>query len=235
MTNRNYFFLFGLTIFLIPLFGANLITGPSSINSEIKPIAINEKGEILCKTRFTKNEMGGYSFMKVTYGFCIVSEDTIVQFDAKVLEDSMFTEDTIYKVREYWDAIFHAKVTANQLDEIRTEVLENAYNFSNCNADSFKIDKVYPFSVFEKNRNVKLLENEQMGLYGARSTDYYEESKIHLLYDFGKILFLKNENNYETPNLGADFDYYNPWTDEDGKEVNIGYETSKVTGILILE
>ncbi len=235
MILRNIFFFFGFTTLVFSLFSANSITGPSSINSEIKPIAINEKGEILCKTRFTKNEMGGYSFMKVTYGFCIVSEDTIIQFNTMVLEDAMFTEDTIYKVREYWDTIFHSKVTDNQLDEIKTNVLKNTYQFAYCNADSFKIDKVYPFSVFEKNRKVNLLENEQMGLYDARSTDYYEESKIHLLYDFGKILFLKNENNYETPNLGADFDYYNPWTDEDGKEVNIGYETSEVTGILIVD
>jgi len=236
MTNRNYFFFFGLTILLIPLFGANPITGPSWIESEIKPIAINENGEVLCKTRFSKNEMGAHMAMNVTYGFCIVSTDSIIQYDAKILDPFKIGEDSFYNHLNYWDSVFEAKVTAKALDEIKSEVLKNAHNFSTCNTDSFKVDKVFPISAFEKNRNVNLSKIKQKGLYGAESADYYEDLKIHLLYDFGSILFLHNEIDMDLENVvGADFNYLNPWTDENGIERNIGFELSKVTGILIVE
>ncbi|WP_271766034.1 hypothetical protein [Aquimarina algiphila] len=224
-----------LLIMTVFLFSSMMnLTGPSSIASEINPISINENGEILCKTRFTKNQMGGYSPMRVEYGFCILSKDTIIQFRGKVLEDN----EAYYEQLKYWDDIFKSEINEEQLNELNKEVLKNEYNFSSCNANSFKVDKTMPISEFETNKKINLKDSRQKALHGASSTSYYDEKKVHLLYDFGHILLLNNindDNDEEELSLGSDFDYYNPWVNEEGKEVNIGFDISLVTGVLITE
>lgn len=215
-------------------------TTATYIDSEITPISINKKGKVLCKTRFTKNETGGCCGTKIEFGYCIVSEDTIVRFTAKVVDPDKLANYDIYSEQStYWDAIFRAKTSQKQLKEIEEAVLKNKYCFSSCNADSFLIDKTFTISGFETNYKIPLNKYRQKALKGALSTQYYKNKKVHLLYDFGDLLIFKNykryNDKYEVIHMGADFNYYNPWTNDKGKKVNIGFELCEITGVLVVQ
>lgn len=214
-------------------------TGPSWMDSGIIPISVNKKGEILCKTRFVQNHMGGHGPQTLKYGFCVISNDSIIQFTGRVLRHSYKTDSDgskYYEQREYWDEIFRANTSQEQLNDIVSTILENQYTFTICNADSFKVDKLMSMAKFESEKQVNLDKNLQKSLYGAVSTDYHKEKRVHLEYDFGKICFLENKMDYDgRPCIGADFDYYNGWVDGEGIERNIGFDRATVTGVLFLD
>ncbi|PKV51959.1 hypothetical protein ATE84_4059 [Aquimarina sp. MAR_2010_214] len=232
--NRGITILFAIVLVLL-CNSMNSLTGPSTIESEIKPISINKKGEVLCKTRFTKNEMGAYSPIKIEYGFCIISKDTIIEIKTKTIDPT--PESSYYEQKDYWDSIFRSETSQQQLNDIKEVILKNKYSFPSTNINSYKVNKILSVSDFETTKNVSLKKNKQKGLFGASSTEYYNEKKVHLLYDFGSIILFNNTNNidYEELELGSDFDYYNPWIDDMGKEINIGFEVNIITGILIIE
>ncbi|MBW1294814.1 hypothetical protein [Aquimarina litoralis] len=225
-----------LTVLLVLFVSMASSTGPSYVHAEIKPISINEKGEILCKTRFTKNEMGAYSPMKIEYGFCVLTKDQIIEFKTKIVEPS--PEDSYYEQIKFWDEVFQSDTNEKQLDEIKNSVLKNEYDFYSINIDSFKINKIMSISDFEKSKKISLKKVKQKGLHNANSKEYYSDKKIHLLYDFGDILILDNNNDIDDNGLelelGAEFDYYNPLTisNEQGKDISLGFDINKVTGIL---
>ncbi|WP_162897328.1 hypothetical protein [Aquimarina sp. AD1] len=213
------------------------ITSPSTIESSIIPISINQKGEILCKTRFSKNEMGAYSPMEIQYGFCIITKDTINEFITKTLLPT--PESSYFKQKDYWDIIFKSKTNQQQLDEINKIILKNKYSFSLTDLNIFKINKVLSISKFEKNKNTSLKNNKQKGLKGAKSKEYFSDKKIRVLYDFGNIVILENDNNIDQNELelGANFDYHNSsniTTDNNGNNISLGFDISQVTGILII-
>jgi hypothetical protein len=53
------------------------------------------------------------------------------------------------------------------------------------------------------------------------------------MYDFGNIVIMNNiKNEYEETQIGADFDYFNPWTNDNGDIENIGFEITRISGIL---
>lgn len=53
-------------------------------------------------------------------------------------------------------------------------------------------------------------------------------------FETDKSISLKNLNNFDETPIGADFNYYNSWVNKVGKKVDIGFDMSKVTGILFL-
>ncbi|WP_091412837.1 hypothetical protein [Aquimarina amphilecti] len=214
------------------------ITGPSSVESRIIPISINTKGEILCKTRFTKNEMGAYSPMKIQYGFCIITKDTIIEFKTKVIEPT--PEDSYYEQKNYWDTIFKSETNEQQLTEINKVVLKNKYNFSFMDINTFKTNKILSISDFEKTKNTSLNNNRQKGLLGAHSKAYFSDRKIHVLYEFNNIFILDNNNDFDKNELalGADFDYHNSLNiqaDSNSNNISLGFDISEVTGILVIK
>jgi len=221
------------------------ITGPSTIESEILPIAINKKGEILCKTRFTKNEMGAYSPMKITYGFCIISNGNIIEFTTKVLDvnyNEVVSYEPFFKEAKYWDNIFYSKINPKQFHQIKKHLLKGKYNFTLINADSFRVDKLFSISEFEKSKNISLKSEKQKALHGAHSTKYFNAQKVHVLYDFGNIVILNNtsssDSNESEIEIGANFNYYNSLNttiNEKGKRVSFGFDISTVTGVLFLK
>ncbi len=224
----------------------SMATGPSYVHSEIKPISMNEKGEILCKTRFTANEMGAYSPMGVEYGFCVISNNKIIEFKTKVIEPFTGYSDTgesnYWDEVKYWDEIFNSQTSQKQLEQIQKDILKEHYHFSSINADVFKIDSIMSINDFEKTKGVSLQNTTQKGLHNSQSEEYYQNKKIHLLYDFGNILLFNNDNDIDNNELaleyGAHFNYpntINTHTNDKGEKISLGFEINKVTGVLIVE
>ena len=215
------------------------ITGPSSIYSQIKPISINKKGEILCKTIFTKNEMGAHSAMKIEYGFCVITNETIIEFLTKTIEPT--PEESYYTQKKYWDSIFKSETNQKEFDVINKRILKDKYNFYSINLNAFKRNQILSISDIEKTKNTPLENNKQKGLRGAYSEAYYND-KVYLLYDFGNILIFDNnndiDNNGSELEFGATFNYYNAASvieDDNGEMVSFGFDISNVTGVLIIK
>lgn len=76
-------------------------------------------------------------------------------------------------------------------------------------------------------------------MLGAKSKEYFNDQKIQVLYDFGNIIILDNDNNIDQNELelGANFDYHNSsniTTDNNGNKISLGFDISQVTGILVI-
>lgn len=214
-----------------------IMTGPSSVESEIIPISINQKGQILCKTRFTKNVMGSYSPMRVEYGFCILTSDSIIEIRTKIINPDKFKkEEVYYKELNFWDKIFRMRTNKEQLNLIKTQVFKNKHDFPSINVDKYKIDEKISISEFEKQKKISLKQRKQKALKNATSTEYHSKNTLYILYDFGDIIILKNEVDFdEDIEIGAYFDYMIPWTNQKGLTENINFDVNKIVGILNLK
>jgi len=208
-------------------------TGLSSVTSKIIPISVNNKGEILCKTRFTKNEMGGSMSTIVEYGFCILSNDSIKEIKTKIINPFKLNMDDYDEQVKFWDAIFETKTTQNQLNTINKEILKNDYNFLTNNTDSYKVDSKITISNFEKEKNISLKKRKQKGLHNAESTKYHSNKRLHILYDFGNVIILNNVfiiDDDQIMNFGATFNYLISYNDS-----KIEFESYFVTGVLTIK
>lgn len=226
-----------LTIIIAFITMSMVLTGPSYIESEIIPISINERGQILCKTRFTQNEMGSYSPMMVEYGFCILTNDSIIEFKTKVLNpDKLNNEDEYYIKLKFWDKIFRTETNIDQLNMINNQILDSNYNFSDVNIDKYKIDRKISTSEFEKQKNISLKQKSQKALKNAHNTTYHSKKMLHIMYDFDDVIIIKNRVDFDDDiEIGAYFNYLIPWTDPNGVEKNIDYDIITVTGVLNLK
>ncbi len=225
-----------LIIILFILHSVVFATGPSWIESKIRPISINENGEILCRTRFSKNEMGAHRAMKVTYGYCVITADTIIQFKTQEVEPDGYPTknlDVFNQTIEFWDSVFYSPFNIDNLSEIGYRI-KNHYNFNSSNISSYKVDRISKIKEFEDDKNINLEAYPQKALNGAINTDYHKGKTIHILYDFGNILILKNESTMEDAEIDAAFNYCNPWIGENGNKQNIGYDISFINGVLII-
>lgn len=231
--------LFLLIILFVTGNSVSVLTGPSTIDSEIRPISINEKGEVLCRTRFTKNEMGAQRSMKIEYGYCIVTKDSIIEFKTHELNPDAYPVNNYNAFNnhvEYWDSVFESCFKKNNLCYYGNDIAKD-YGFESCNIEYYKLDKIIQIEEFENIKKVNLGKNKQIALQGGRSTKYCEEKYINILYDFGHFVILKNKiiSFEDNQSIGADFDYYNPYTNENKKVINIGFEMSEINGILFIK
>lgn len=205
-------------------------TGPSYINAEIRPISVNDKGEILCRTRFVKNSMGAHDYMDVEYGLCVITKDTIEPLSSKLLSfyaDSL-DDDTYMERRHLCDSIFRAVCfDKNVISELKRLKVYKKYNFNNCNIERFRIDKVISVSLFNKFKQKDILKMPQYALYGGKGYCDRDEN-IYVLYDFGNVIFTENIRQ-EFEKVGASFDYVVPLFG------GIEYECWKITGVLFLD
>ncbi len=221
-----------LLLLSILSYGYIRVTGPSHITSEISPISINENGDILCRTRFTKNEMGAHKPMKTIYGYCVITPDSIIEYKTQEVDPDDFHDYNAFsKSIAYWNAIYDSGFDATNLSTIGNK-LKHQYVFKSTNVSSCKTDTLMSIADFETNKSIDLDSTPQLALYEAKSTNYSKNNKLHILYDFGHVVVLENNININANSIGADFDYFNPWTNTKGEIVNMGFDVSDVTGIL---
>ena len=213
-------------------------TGPSYVNSEMNPVSVNEKGEILCRTRFVINDMGSHWYDRVEYGLCIISNGEIKEYLTKILDPSIvddnterpkdkITGDEYIKLMNHWDWIFKTGFDFDKLSKQQKRICEE-YEFKENNAGKYKVDKKIKLADFEKERNIDLSKNKQLALKKAKSISY-EDRQLHILYDFGDVLILNNIYR-EDPEIdaGASFSYISPFFG------GIEYEYYRITGSLFL-
>lgn len=214
-------------------------TGPSYVHSEMNPVSVNDKGEILCRTRFVKNDNGGHSYQRIEYGLCVISNGKIIEFRTKTLDPGTIeygsdkskgkiTEDEYLKLTKHWDWIFKTGLDFGKLSKQQKQICEQ-YGFKENNTENFKVNKKIRLSDFKKERNVDLKKDKQLALKGGAKSVFYDNRQIHISYDFGNILILNNTYR-EDPDMdtGASFSYKSPLFG------GIEYEYYRITGALFL-
>jgi len=179
--------------------------------------------------------MGAQRPMKITYGYVVITKDTIIQITIQEVDPDGFPEYNAFSSTvEYWDSIYNSCFNIERLSN-NGHIIKNQYDFEFCNVSAFKVDEIISKSEFEKSKRINLNEKLQVSINHGKSTKYIDNSKIHILYDFGDVIILRNlDDGYEEKYFGANFNYYNPWENSEGELINIGFEISEVDGILFL-
>jgi hypothetical protein len=219
-----------LFLSLIPVF--TYATTFSYLDSEITPISINQKGEVLCKTEFSANlSGGGYAYDFVKYGFCVISQDSIHYFKGVTVGRVDDYSDEKYS---FWDAIYNKATSEKQLKSIVSEVLKNSFEFSELNTEKFKVDTIIEKSAFHTQFGIDINETRQAALFGGLANKYSCRNKIHVAYDFGKVILLDNYSHWEDNideiyyEIGCDIGYYFKHGYSEGGY----YDLYHITGVL---
>lgn len=211
----------------------SLATGPSSLTSEIRPISINDKGEVLCRTRYQENGMGAHDLLPVEYGLCILSSDTILEFRTFYLK--YWTEypnmEAYLDLSSRYDSLFSTPFDEKFLSQEEREIAIK-YNFKESNVQLYLKNDTLLLKEFEKLKDVDLFKLPQFALHGAKGCYSYDNGihsneLLHWLYDFGNIIVLHSFIN-DTESVGATFDYVNPFMKE------VDYEYQNITSVLFL-
>ncbi len=230
-------------------------TGPSTITAEVIPLAINPAGEVLCKSRYSENAIGSYSFMPTNYGLCIVKNG-----DIKPVPDSdihfapdFAATDFVESFKEMEQEFAAVTFAANDLlvEDFYDELV--AAGFQKINAEDYQLAPKFSIGSFQKRWNVDYVTQEQVALYSRDVPQAYgdydlntELLKTSLRYQIHNQIWLEYEdcpadmsvdcNQYDvlTPNF-----YYADYGEEreEGEEspAPIPYEwKQKVTSIIFL-
>lgn len=230
-------------IFLGVLFCYNCqlgATGPSYIRSVIKPISVNKKGDVLCRTYFLSNGSGGHSVQCPKYGLCVLTGDTILEFVTDTLSFVESPDRDIYesnyrlyqKQEKYLDSVFNSEYNPKKLPDKDMSPGIMVFGFKEANVRQFERNDSISLRELSEKKGVDLSSFCQKALYGAKGC-FEDSCMVKVLYDFGNIVITDNKDLSGCAgseyNVGILFDYYNPWYGQD-----IGYDCSTVTGVLFV-
>ncbi|NDV68371.1 hypothetical protein [Dysgonomonas sp. 25] len=237
---KRLILLFLLSIFF---FDAAWSTGPSYIHAEMRPISVNDKGEILCRTRFEKNPMGGHYPMDIEYGVCVITSDTIVMYGTHLLQYQGYpTYESYEQHQNFWDSIFYSPFDKSKLSDIEYMVANHYYKFSESNVEPYLVNDTLSVEDMKRKRKIDLTKISQKSLYGGTGIypkDYLSR-KVILLYDFGHLLIIQNNNGIsdegdEEWTIAFNYPSGFLFRNENGEDVDVGYDYGRITGILYKE
>jgi len=223
-----------LTVFCI-ISVATYATGPSDMESIIKPISINANGVILCKTKFQQNSMGARRLMPVHYGWALIFSDGKMKeypfhfFDS----DSYSDTDLVFKHYNYLEKLFNQEIDWNNPPASLLPLIDK-YKFSSDNVKKYLINKQMGRESFFKTYNLNVKDAAQLTLGNHHSTKFGDT--VHILFVINNVIFLKNhmdiENCEKIPYnpVGARFDFYIKYQNE-----LIDYDVFDITGIIKLK
>lgn len=228
-----------LLLFLIIFFPFSAFaTGPSYLYAEINPVSVNNKGEILCRTRFVKNDTGGHWYNRFEYGLCVITNGEIIEYKTKILDPQIISDgsgesagkitgEEYLKLMKHWNWVYQIGLDFNNLSKQQKQICDQ-YGFKENNAEKYRVNKKEKIADFEKEKNTDLAKNRQLTLKKAKSVSY-ENRQVYILYDFGNVLILKNTYEEDLENdVGAAFNYINSLYE------GLGYEYYLIAGVLFL-
>lgn len=180
-------------IVFLSIFCTNLsATGPSYIESRMNPIAINNKGDILCRTKYLTTPMGGHYLPEIEYGLCIITKDSILFQKSYILEqDSYFPENWDEANPTPWDSTFHSKFDIKRFTKNEKRFIEK-YKFNNTNLEKYIVNDTISMTEFKAKTQVDLTKIFQPTLHGAKG--YFEPDcpNVDIKYNFGHIILIQN-------------------------------------------
>lgn len=212
-------------------------TGSSTLYSDIRPISINDRAEVLCRTRFTKNPSGRSFVLDVEYGYCILANDTILQYVTKVVRIDNLTEDSqLYdkayqkfeQERKFIDSIFETDFNISETYRTNYPLQLKQFGFNKSNVESF-----YKGDTLFVNDYLKQFGNKKTFIQKSSNNGVADEivsAKIIRTYDFGDIIIFYNQEvggcDGSEYDIGANFKYENKISDYD-----VGYDCQHVNDV----
>lgn len=201
-------------------------TGPSSIYSVLTPIAINSKGDVLCKTKYKENQTGGYGYMDVYYGLCVLTKKSIVEYPIFKLDAETYDKmevdpedgasDKYWALHDKWDDWFDNKTDRKTPEE--TKLIEK-YSFNDFDMSKYLVADTISIDVFKEKYKTNLSSNKLRTLRKAHSLppdEYTENMIVSYVFD-NKIICrsifdeLHYGPNYDFKTIyfgGIGYDYY---------------------------
>lgn len=234
---------FCLSAILLILSTLCFATGPSYISSEIRPIAINNKGEILCKTRFQENWMGSHAYPTVSYGIAIIKKNKLDEIFSKEFQfEQIYNESIGINITEmirlyedwfYKDQNIPYDILFSKEEDIKHNIKLEDYHIKDLS--KYEVNNKFTVKEFSQLYHIDLTKKEQLALLGAKSkTKEVENNSFILQYNFGNVLILKNGNlshcfdeDYDTPIY---FNY-----PKSLENLNVDYVCSEVTGLVFIK
>ncbi|MCD8080402.1 MAG: hypothetical protein LUF04_08325 [Bacteroides sp.] len=176
--------------------------------------------------------------MEVAYGFCILIQDSIIEYPTLTLSPEDYPDDDIFLEHcAYFDALFESPFDPAQISHMGPAL--NRYGFKEPNTASYRKDRILTLEEFEKEKNRELRTICQHALHGARGFFCEMDEQMHILYDFGHILLINNAMDTEEYDryLGASFNYPNHWLPRpEGDTTEFGlYDKCAITGVLFIK
>lgn len=190
-------------------------TGPSTITSEIVPIAINPAGEVLCKSRYSENSTGSHGFMPTNYGLCLVKNGGIhpiaesdihfaPSFDAADYDESFGEMEQQFKAASFTK---DDPLVEDFYDDLVAE------GFQEINLKDYQLPSKFSIHSFNHRWDVDYVQQKQVVLYSEDYPQAYgdydldsEFLKTKLLYQINQQIWVEYE---DCPlDLSADCDQY---------------------------
>lgn len=187
-----------ITLLLLTTFGFQLsATGPSYIESLIRPIAINGKGDILCRTKYMENKTGGHYFPEIEYGLCIITKDTILFQKSYIIERDSYPAPGWNGESKPWDSTYYSKFDLKRFSEKEKAFIQK-YEFNNTNINKHIVNDTISMTEFKARTQVDLTKTLQPTLHGAKG--YFEPDcqNVDIKYNFGHIILIQNDIDWES-------------------------------------
>lgn len=220
-----------ILIFCIVIPSVLFATGPSYVIAEINPIRINKDGDILCKTRFESNWMGGHYYMNVNYGLCVLTKGLILEYPIfKLNMPANESEEINYvKLNTFWNNWFDNDSSNSDTITQKEDFLIRQYSFTNSDLEQYKRNDTISIKQFEQKYKIDLNKTKLKALEKAHSRPFESkstETNIIVSFDFGNIV-ITNSDGVDESKIGLDYSYSFPF---DGHEM--GFDIQNVNGIL---
>lgn len=205
------------------------LTGPSYISVDIRAIGINDAGEVLCKTRFSKNPWGAYRQMDVFYGYCIVTNNSIIEFkNDSVMVDIDEDWEVVAQEISKLDSTYGLALNLENTNDLETKLV-SSYFFKPISLNTYK-NSIVELHQIESQLN----SNTQRSIRNAKSINYVNHV-INVSYETDKFIFVENRidlHNDSDKIFGAEFDFPNYIQTINSDLQNVGFDIQEVTGIL---
>lgn len=228
---RIFKYLFTILILIIPeLLSA---TGPSYIVAKINPIRVNNRGDILCRTKFESNWMGAHYYMNINYGLCVLTKGSILEYPIFKLEMPKNEKDEIayIKLNTFWNSWFENN--RSEADTITKEeaILIQKYSFNNSELEQYKRTDTISIKQFEQQYKVDLTKTNLKTLEKAYSLPFISEpenSKMDIIisFDFGNIV-ITNNGGFDDSKIGLGYSYTFPFAGHD-----MSFDIQDINGVL---
>lgn len=173
-------------------------TGASTIHSNIVPLAINQDGDILCKSFYSENEQGSRSLRDVDVSLCLVKDGAVHALqiiDQFIPQDDYHRDHAEYdKLRERFRSMTFASnepLISGQYDDLI------AQGFQAIQLDQYAISPHFSANSFYQKWGVHYQDLKQIVLNGDSTPEVFEAfdpeallTTVQLQYQIGNQIWL---------------------------------------------
>ncbi|MFT0211278.1 hypothetical protein VQ643_01520 [Pseudomonas sp. F1_0610] len=170
-------------LFLLLFSSLSLATGPSYVEAQLNPLALNAQGAILYKFFTTTNSSGGHYLQPVQYGVGVFQDGSFHQLKETQLNTNTLTdpEEAFYLAQNAaLSTWFDARCSQ---DDLFTD-------FKTCNLAPYSVKQAMSVKAFKAKYAIDLHQAKLHSLMPAKFYAANEDSTLFVDYDFGKMLVL---------------------------------------------